>query len=80
MHIIEYKFLQIFRYMGLPEKEIKKEASFRKHFDFEEFQFNCLVFYIGSYFKINVVESDYTELETIGSTMNFVRKKLATMN
>ncbi|MFY9153766.1 MAG: hypothetical protein WAO52_17235 [Prolixibacteraceae bacterium] len=76
MHIIEYKFLQIFRYMGLSDQEIRNEASFRKDFDFEEFQFNCLVFYIASYFKINVVESDYSELETIGSTMNFVKKKL----
>lgn len=76
MHIIEYKFLQIFRYMGLPDQEIRQDASFRKDFDFEEFQFNCLVFYIGSYFKINIVESEYPELETIGSTMNFVKKKL----
>jgi len=77
MHIIEYKFSQIFKYMGLPEEQIRMEASFVNDFDFEEFQFNCLAFYIGSYFKINIIENDYTELNTIGSAMNLVRKKLS---
>ena len=76
MHIIDYKFSQIFKYMGLPEQKIRMDASFVNDFDFEDFQFNCLVFYIGSYFKINIVESDYIELETIGSTVNFVKRKL----
>jgi acyl carrier protein len=76
MHIIEYKFSQIFKYMGFPEEKIRPEASFVADFDFEEFQFNCLVFYIGSYFKINIREGDYAELNTIGSAMNFVKRKL----
>lgn len=76
MHIIEYKFSQIFKYMGFPEEKIRPEASFIADFDFEDFQFNCLVFYIGSYFKINIKESDYPELNTIGNAMNFVKRKL----
>lgn len=76
MHIIEYKFSQIFRYMGLPEEKIQPEASFVNDFEFKDFQFTCLVFYIGAYFKINIRESDYAELKTIGSTMNYVKKKL----
>jgi len=76
MHIVEYKFSQIFKYMGFPEEKIRPEASFVVDFDFEEFQFNCLVFYIGSYFKINIREGDYAELNTIGSAMNFVKRKL----
>jgi len=76
MLIIEEKFFRIFKYMGFPEEKIRPEASFVADFDFEEFQFNCLVFYIGSYFKINIREGDYAELDTIGSTMNFVKRKL----
>ncbi len=76
MHIIEYKFSQIFKYMGLPEEQIRMEASFTEDFDFEEFQFNCLVYYIGTYFKINITENDYAELNTIGSSIGLVRKKL----
>ena len=76
MHVIEYKFSQIFKYMGFPEEKIRPEASFIADFDFEDFQFNCLVFYIGSYFKINIKESDYPELNTIGNAMNFVKRKL----
>ena len=76
MHIIDYKFSQIFKYMGFPEEKIRPEASFIADFDFEDFQFNCLVFYIGSYFKINIKESDYPELNTIGNAMNFVKRKL----
>ena len=76
MHIIEYKFSLIFKYMGLPQEQIRPEASFVADFDFEDFQFNCLVFYIGSYFKINIKESDYPELDTIGNAIDFVKRKL----
>jgi acyl carrier protein len=62
--------------MGIPKEQVKLEASFVRNFDFEEFKFSCLLFYIGSFFKINIVESDYAELVTIGSTMNFVKKRL----
>jgi len=77
MHIVDYKFSQIFKYMGLPLEQIRPEASFANDFDFEEFQFSCLAFYIGTYFKINIRESDYVELNTIGSTITFVKQKLA---
>lgn len=76
MHQIEEKFSRIFKYMGIPEEQVRPDASFVKDLKFEEFQFNCLVFYIGSYFKIEIRECDYKELKTIGSTMAFVRKKL----
>jgi hypothetical protein len=52
------------------------EVSFAKDFDFEEFQFACLVFYIGSYFQINIGETDYAELNTIGNAMDFVKRRL----
>ena len=76
MHIIEEKFFLIFKYMGIPKEQIRMEASFANDLYFEEFQFACLVFYIGSYFKINIRETDYTELNTIGNAMDFVKRKL----
>jgi acyl carrier protein len=76
MHNVEEKFTLIFKYMGIPKEQIRMEASFINDFGFEEFQLTCLVFYIGSYFKINVRDSDYPELDTIGSAMNFVKRKL----
>jgi acyl carrier protein len=62
--------------MGFPKEKIRPEASFANDFDFEEFQFACLVFYIGSYFKINILEAEYAELNTIGNAMDFVKRKL----
>ncbi len=76
MKIIEEKFSLIFKYMGIHKEQIRMEASFANDFDFEEFQFAYLVFYIGSYFKINIRETDYAELNTIGNAMNFVKRKL----
>ena len=76
MHTIEEKFTQILKYMGIPKEKIHENASFVSDFDFEDFQFTCLAFYLGVYFKINIREKDYAELSTIGSTLNFVRKKL----
>jgi acyl carrier protein len=80
MHLIEHKFSQIFKYMGLTQEQIRPEASFKSDFEFEEFQFICLAFYIGIYFKINVQEKDYAELDTIGNSINFVRRKLEQYN
>ena len=76
MQIIERKFSQIFKYMGIPKEQIRPDASFVSDLEFEEFQVTCLVFYIEAYFKINVTESDYAELNTIANAKNFVRKKL----
>ena len=73
---VEEKFTQIFKYMGLPKDQIRNEASFKDDFDFGEFQFTCLAFYIGIYFKINIREQDYSEFSTIGQTMDFVKRKL----
>jgi acyl carrier protein len=62
--------------MGLPEEKIQPEASFVKDFDFEEFQLGYLVFYLESYFRITIRESEYHKLDTIGSSMDFIRKEL----
>jgi len=72
---IEEKFSQIFKYMGLPKDQLRKETSFVKDFDFGEFQFTCLAFYIGAYFKINFKEEDYETINTIGDAIDFVKKK-----
>jgi acyl carrier protein len=77
MHTVEQKFSQIFKYMGIPKDQIKMDASFKKDFDFEDFQFTCLAFYIGIYFNINIKERDYVELNTIGSTIDFVKRKVS---
>ena len=76
MHNIEAKFSRILKYMGIPKEQVRMDASFVNDFDFEEFQLTCLVFYIGSYFKINIREGEYVELNTIGSAMDFVKRKL----
>ena len=61
--------------MGIPIEEVRPEASFVKDFEFNDFQFNCLVYYIVNYFDIPVMECDYPQLATIGSTKNFIRNK-----
>lgn len=73
---IEEKFALIFKYMGIPVEQIKIESSFVKDFEFVEFQFGYLVFYLESYFRINITEGEFLELDTIGSTMDFVKRKL----
>jgi len=69
------RFSRILKYMGIPYEEVRPEASFVKDFEFNEFQFNCLVYYIINYFDIPVRECDYSQLTTIGSTKNFIRGK-----
>ena len=61
--------------MGIPVQEIRLDASFVKDFEFNDFQFNCLVYYIINYFDIPVMERDYSQLTTIGSTKHFIRRK-----
>ena len=76
MKDIEEKFALIFKYMGIPIEQIQMEASFVKDFEFVEFQFGYLVFYLESYFRITITESEHCELDTIGSTMNYVKSRL----
>lgn len=73
MDQIEEKFSRIFKYMGIPKEQFRLDASFIKDFEFNEFQFDCLVLYLKNYFELNIKESDYTKLNTIGNTLNFVR-------
>ena len=69
------RFSRILKYMGIPYEEVRPEASFVKDFEFNEFQFNCLVYYIVNYFDIVVMECDYPQLATIGSTRQFIISK-----
>ena len=73
MDQIEEKFSRIFKYMGIPKEQFRLDASFVQDFEFNEFQFDCLVLYIKNYFELNITKSDYTKLNTIGSTLNFIR-------
>ena len=75
MDQIEEKVSRILKYMGIPNEEVWPEASFEKDFEFNEFQFNCLVYYILNYFDIVVSECEYPQLATIGSTINFIKSK-----
>lgn len=76
MDVVEEKFSRIFRYLGIPRAEVRKEASFVTDFEFNEFQFNCLVIYINNYFQLHISECEYAKLTTIGETINFVRDKM----
>ena len=73
MNHIEEKFSRIFKYMGIQKEQFRLDASFIQDFEFNEFQFDCLVLYIKNYFELNITKSDYTKLNTIGSTLNFIR-------
>jgi len=75
MDQIEERFSRIMKYMGIPNEEVRPDASFVKDFEFNEFQFNCLVYYIINYFDITVRECDYPQLTTIYSTKHFIRSK-----
>lgn len=76
MLCVEEEFTQILNFMGIPNDQIRNEASFSKDFDFDESQFICLVLYLDLFFRINVKESEYAEMDTIGRAINLVKKKL----
>ena len=76
MKYIENKFSRIFRYMGIFDHEIYSKASFKKDYEFNDFQFACLIFYIEKYFNINISPEDYIQLDTLKNTIEFVHYKL----
>jgi len=80
MDQIEEKISRILKYMGIPAEEVRPEASFVKDFEFNDFQFNCLVYYINNYFDFIVGENDYKHLTTIGSTIKFIRRMKGNYN
>jgi len=76
MQSIEEEFTQILIFMGIQKESIRKEASLLIDYDFDESRFILLALYIGIFFRINVKESEYAEFDTVGGTINFVKKKL----
>ena len=64
--------------MGIPADQILPNASFIHDFRFEEFQYDCLILYIGNYFEIDTGDCNIKELETIGNLLNFVSYKMET--
>jgi acyl carrier protein len=76
MKTIEEEFMQIFMFMGIPKEKIKIESSLVEDFDFDECQLICLALYINIFFKVNIKESDYNELITVGDTIDLVKKKI----
>ncbi len=76
MDNIEEVFSQILSHLSISKEQIRMNASFAHDFDFEKSQFDCLAFYIETYFKIKIKKEEYTELHTIGSAMDFVKRKL----
>ncbi len=76
MKTVEEQFMQIFIFMGIPKEKIKIESSFVDDFDFDEHQLICLALYIDIFFKVNVKESDYNEITTVGDAIDLVKKKI----
>lgn len=76
MKTIEEEFMQIFMFMGVPKEKIKIESSLVEDFDFDEYQLICLALYIDIFFKVNIKESDYNELITVGDAIDLVKNKI----
>lgn len=76
MHSIEEEFTQILNFMGIPNDQIRNEASFSKDFDFDESQFICLALYMGIFFKINLKETDYEQINTVGNAIDFIKRRI----
>ncbi len=76
MKTVEEEFTQILNFMGIPNHQIRNEASFAKDYDFDETQFISLALYIGIFFKINLKDTDYDQLNTVGNAIDFVKRKM----
>ena len=76
METIEEIFSDILKFMRISEEQIRPEASFVTEFHFKDVDFICLILYINIYFKINIKEKDYVELKTVGSAIDFIKRKL----
>ena len=62
--------------MGIPEEQVKMNTSFKKDLEFNDFQFSCLVYYIETYFKINIFPEDFICMDTIGNAMNLIKSRI----
>ena len=76
MKTVEEEFIQILNFMGIPNDRIKNEASFTNDYDFDDSQFVCLALYIGIFFKINLKDTEYRKLDTVGNAIDFVKIKM----
>ncbi len=75
MQNIKIKFSRILKYMGVSEKDICMDTSFKKDLEFNDFQFSFLHFYISNYFNIQISTEEYHCIDTIGNTLIFIQEK-----
>ena len=72
---IELKLNKILRKMSVSKNDINISANYINDFGFDEFDINCLLFYLEINFNISISDNDISKLNTVGNTINYLINK-----
>lgn len=68
---------KILKKLGVSKEKIIPYMSLREDYRFDELDWHCFLFYLESRFNISIEEREMVELATVGSTINFIDRKLS---
>lgn len=63
---------RVFKYLGIKKEQISNQASFRDDFYFDDFKMGCLIFYLETYFDMEIQEEEIQQIRTIGDVKQYL--------
>lgn len=67
---------KILRKLGVNRDEIKPETQFQNDLFFDEYDWNCFLFFVESKFNISISNEEETQLQTIGNSIDIIDRHL----
>lgn len=68
---------KIFRRMGVSRDEISLNTDVKKDLFFDSAEMNIFLYFLETKFKINILDREIAQLQTIGSAINYIDRKTA---
>jgi acyl carrier protein len=62
--------------MGIPRNEVSMKANLTNDYCFDSYDMNIFLFLLESNFNININDKELPQLQTVGTTVNFIEEKL----
>lgn len=73
---LNVKLYRIIRKMGVPRSQVQLRAQLTYDLGFDNFDMNIFLFYLESFFNIEITDNEIPKLQTISQTISFIEEKL----
>jgi len=74
---IRRNLYKVFRQTGIPRSVIDEKASLSDDFFMDDVDMACFLFYLETRFKVQVKNEELPNLNSVGSTINYLQQHCA---